>query len=365
MDAKCPHAVDFFLGTTTPAGFRGYFRELGAEGLQLYLLKSGPGCGKSTLMKQLAAGAAGPVQRVHCASDPDSLDGVIFPAQGCAILDATAPHTLEPLAPGADEVVVSLYHTIDPEALRPHREEVKALFAQNAALRGRAARYIASAGSLLLDSRRAEACSTDFEKARRYVKRLCARLLPRKGGAGRQRLRLLSAVTPQGPLYYSETIRALAGRAVIFRDEYGAVSRFLMEQIRAEGLARGYDLIVCPCALHPEDKIDHILIPELGLAFVTDNSWHPAPLPGQQAVRCTRFLDRNNLAGFRTRLRFNARAAQELIQQAAALMASAKSCHDELESYYRAAVDFAAVEQAARDCAAAMGLTARPNEEGR
>ena len=46
-----------------------------------------------------------------------------------------------------------------------------------------------------------------------------------------------------------------------------------------------------------------------------------------QAVRCTRFLDRENLAAYRARLRFNERAAAELLEQASALMAQAKSCH--------------------------------------
>mgnify|MGYP000784129914 CR=1 FL=1 len=116
------------------------------------------GCGKSTLMKRLAIKAeqkGEPIQRIHCASDPDSLDGVVFLGQRAAIVDATAPHVVEPDAPGADEVVVSLYHTIDAEKLHLHTEEVKALFARNAILRSRAARYVASAGSLLLDSRRA------------------------------------------------------------------------------------------------------------------------------------------------------------------------------------------------------------------
>ena len=136
--------------------------------MQLYLIKSGPGCGKSTLMKHIAQAAEQKgerIEKIHCASDPDSLDGVIFPEKRQAILDATAPHTMEPDAPGADEVVVSLYHTIDAAKLSLHREEVKALFARNASLRSRAARYIASAGSLLLDSRRAEACCANFEKA--------------------------------------------------------------------------------------------------------------------------------------------------------------------------------------------------------
>lgn len=354
-------SIDFLLGTTTPAGFKGYFAELGREpNMQLYLIKSGPGCGKSTMMKRLAQLERGPVERIHCSSDPDSLDGVVFGQRSAAILDATAPHTLEPQAPGADEIVVSLYHTLDAAALRGHREEIRDLFQRNRSLRSRAARYIASAGSLLLDSRRAAACSTDFEKLRRYAKRLCARLMPRTGAAGSEKLRFLTAITPKGTLFYRDTVRALADRIIVFRDEYGAASRFLMEQIRAEALARGYTIYTCPCAMHPEDKIDHILVPALGLAFLTDNSWHSAQFPGQQTVRCTRFVDGVNLANYRARLRFNRRAAEELIQQAVALMAQAKACHDELETYYRAAVDFDAVEAVTQRCAQQLGLDAAP-----
>ena len=355
-----PRCVDFFLGTTTPAGFRGYFEPLRREpGMQMVLVKSGPGCGKSTLMKRLAVLAAQqgePVQRIHCASDPDSLDGVILPGRRCAVVDATAPHVVEPDAPGADELVLSLYHTLDDAALHAHRDEICALFDRNAALRARAARYIASAGSLLLDSRRAEACSTDFDQVRRYVKRLCARLLPRTTATATEQLRLLSAVTPKGEVFFAHSAQALADRFFLFRDDCGAVSRLLLELIRAEALARGYSIITCPCAMHPEDKIDHLFLPGLRLGFVTDNRWHPVQLPGAQVVRCTRFVDREHFAASRARLRFNERAAAELLDHAAALMAQAKSCHDELETYYRAAVDFAAVDAAAADCAARLGL---------
>ena len=149
MESSVHPSVDFFLGATTPAGFKGYFAPLRREpGMQLVLLKSGPGCGKSTLMKRLARAAQDkgePIQRIHCASDPDSLDGVVFLRQKRAIIDATAPHVVEPEAPGADERVLSLYHTIDADALHPHKDEVTALFARNQLLRSRAARYVASA----------------------------------------------------------------------------------------------------------------------------------------------------------------------------------------------------------------------------
>ena len=329
--------------------------------MQMLLIKSGPGCGKSTLMKHLAQAAEQQGQRIekiHCASDPDSLDGVIFLDQKRAIIDATAPHVVEPDAPGADELVVSLYHTIDAGKLAPHRDEVKALFARNAALRGRAARYIASAGSLMLDSRRAEACSANFEKVRRYAKRLCTRMLPRLPEPARasEELRLLSAITPKGLVFFHGTVQALADRYVVFRDDYGAVSRLLLELIRAEALARGYHIITCPCAMHPEDKIDHIIIPSLRLAFLTDNRWHPVRLSAAQTVRCSRFVDRENLSARRARLRFNERAAAELLEQACALMAQAKSCHDELETYYRTAVDFAQVDAAAAQCMELFGV---------
>ena len=242
MESSVHPSVDFFLGATTPAGFKGYFAPLRREpGMQLVLLKSGPGCGKSTLMKRLARAAqekGEPIQRIHCASDPDSLDGVVFLRQKRAIIDATAPHVVEPEAPGADERVLSLYHTIDADALHPHKDEVTALFARNQLLRSRAARYVASAGSLLLDSRRAEACSANFEKVRRYVKRLCTRLLPRTEEMGSEELRLLSAITPKGEVFYQGTVQALADRCILFRDDYGAVSRLLLELIRAEALCR-------------------------------------------------------------------------------------------------------------------------------
>ena len=208
----------------------------------------------------------------------------------------------------------------------------------------------------VLDSRRAEACSANFEKVRRYVKRLCTRLLPRTEEMGSEELRLLSAITPKGEVFYQGTVQALADKCILFRDDYGAVSRLLLELIRAEALARGYHIITCPCAMHPEDKIDHIIIPSLRLAFLTDNRWHPVRLSAAQTVRCSRFVDRENLSACRARLRFNERAAAELLEQACALMAQAKSCHDELETYYRTAVDFAQVDAAAAQCMELFGV---------
>ena len=243
MEANYPSSVDFFLGTTTPAGFKGYFQQLRQEpGMQLYLLKSGPGCGKSTLLKQLAQRAPGPVQRIHCASDPDSLDGVVFCDRAAAILDATAPHTLEPLAPGADEVVVSLYHTIDAEALRPHRAEIRALFERNASLRSHAAPFILSPLYFLLLAAIILAAAAAYFIIRKYLRDNRNTALVRGRRANKvavQRFRTAERYMKEQNqhAFYEEMLRALWG---YMSDRFNIpVADLTKESIREELSRRG------------------------------------------------------------------------------------------------------------------------------
>ena len=77
----------FFMGANTPQGFVGFPEELysAGEGWQVFLIKGGPGCGKSTLMRSLAhrmEEVGQETEEIRCSSDPRSLDGVIFRATG-------------------------------------------------------------------------------------------------------------------------------------------------------------------------------------------------------------------------------------------------------------------------------------------
>ena len=89
----------YFLGANSRAGFFSLYDEFPPDGAYLHIIKGGPGTGKSTLLKTIAAAAEArglEVQRVLCSGDPDSLDGVYVPALGSAWADGTAPHVLEP-----------------------------------------------------------------------------------------------------------------------------------------------------------------------------------------------------------------------------------------------------------------------------
>ena len=96
----------YFLGANTGKGFVSLYEEFckPESGNFLYVIKGGPGCGKSTAMKQAAREGLRrqqPMEIIHCSSDPSSLDGVLFPEQGKALYDGTAPHTIDLPFPGA------------------------------------------------------------------------------------------------------------------------------------------------------------------------------------------------------------------------------------------------------------------------
>ena len=91
------------------------------EGLnRIFILKGGPGTGKSSLMKDAGtvwSEKGYDIEFLHCSSDPDSVDGVIITSLQVAIVDGTAPHVIEPKLPGAVEEYINLGEAWDSKAL--------------------------------------------------------------------------------------------------------------------------------------------------------------------------------------------------------------------------------------------------------
>ena len=85
-----------------------------------------------------------------------------------------------------------------------------------------------------------------------------------------------------------------------------------LARAQREAAARGLRTLLCPCALDPE-KAEALLLPEAGIAFVTEE-----PVPGD-ALRT------------------------ETLARALAQLREAKCLHDELEAISRPYVDFTAL----------------------
>ena len=350
MEHSFAAGASFFLGANTPGGFYSLFDELYAprEGWRLWIIKGGPGTGKSTLMKKIAAEAEKRgfyCERIFCSSDPASLDGVIIPSLKVSVADGTAPHVLEPEYPGVSEVLVDLGRFRDDGRLRKNAAEIIRLTDENKQAHAMSTRYLNAAGAAGQDLTGIVSDALDAEKLEAFIGHLAARELgAAAGGEGRLQRRFLSAVTHEGVRTFYETADAICERRIVLHDDIGLAAGAITAGLCAAALENGYHTVQCLCPLAPGRKLDHILLPELGLGVFTSNPRHPFPHENAKHVQCVRFFSKNGLQLHKNRVRFTRRAQNEMLEEAIRWLGKAKALHDALERYYIDAMDFDGME---------------------
>lgn len=120
----------YFLGGNTARGFHSFYNDTIDTLDHVIMLKGGSGTGKSTLMRAVAKEAAArglEYEEWYCSGDPSSLDGVYVKELSSAVVDATAPHLMDPKFPMLKERIVNLAEALDGNVLAPHLKEVEEL----------------------------------------------------------------------------------------------------------------------------------------------------------------------------------------------------------------------------------------------
>ena len=343
--------IEFFLGANSPSGFYSLYDHLlpPEQASGIYILKGGPGCGKSTLMRQVAArcrDAGYAVEQILCSGDPDSLDGVVIPQLRTAIVDGTAPHIVEPKYPGLVEQYVNLGECYDKEGLGDVRQGILTCMNGYKDCYRRAYRCLGAAAEISEDLRAILLTDTLEERLQKRARGILKREV-KKGSdlPGHVKQRFLGAMTPKGAICRFGTVDTLAERIYALSDSYG-LAHPLLAHLLAGATAAGYDVIVCPSPMAP-DRLEHLIVPALSLAFVT--STPAAPYEGQayRRLRLDAMADRELLRRNRPRLRFARKVAAALVEEAGQSLSEAKAMHDDLEALYNPYVDFDRVNQVA------------------
>ncbi len=340
----------YFLGSSAGNGFFSLFNRLTPkiEGQYTYLIKGGPGTGKSSFMKKIADEMEEKnidCERIFCSSDPDSLDGVIFPSLRVCIADATSPHMLDPAYPGATGEIINLGECWDKKKLRENSEKIIELTDENSACHRRCRRFIESAFSIYGDGEKICRDNTDKRRLERYAARIAARYFKRPSSRiGLEKLRLFEAFTPKGCYFMNETVDCMCDKKIVFEDDFGVAASIIIAEIRTYALASGFDVISSPY-IGNERKIRHIIIPEIGLGFFTKDRFCVPDLENAKLVPLRRFYDADGMRNNKAKLNFAKRASKELADEAFAALKTAKSIHDELEKIYVEAMNFDKVEE--------------------
>ncbi len=346
--------IQYFLGANSSRGFYSLYDQLiPTETAQtVYILKGGPGCGKSTLMKTVAQAAQErglSVERILCSGDPASLDAVVLPTLNAALVDGTAPHVVEPKCPGAVEHYVNLGACYDAASLAPLRQQIARNMAAYQSCYPRAYRCLAAAAQLREDARAMLHTPELEEKLSKRAAGILKREVRRgKGHApGRVTQRFLSAVTHKGVMTLYATALAQCSRFYELADSHG-LSHIMLTYLLSGITAAGHDVIVCPDPLAPE-RMEHLLIPALGLAFLTVPPDRSLPAHPYRRIRLDAMHRPELVRQLRPRLRFSAKVYRSLVDEAVQSLAQAKQAHDVLEAIYNPHVNFARVDELAQE----------------
>lgn len=350
--------IRYFLGANSSQGFYSLYDQLidPKQADAIYILKGGPGCGKSTLMRRVALRAeemGEQVEYIHCSGDPDSLDAIVLPTCKTAIVDGTAPHVVEPVYPGAVESYVNLGDCYDRAALREKRGEIMECMTGYKDCYKRAYRCLNAAARIEADTRDGLVTPAFEEKIAKRARGILSREVRGESRGGAQvTQRFLGAISHQGALTYYGTADVQCKRIYMLEDSCG-LAHPLLNHLLSGLTCAGYDVVACPSPMAP-DRLAHLIVPELSLAFLSCAPGVVCPRRPFRRIRMEAMVDAELLRRGKARMRFSRRVAAALTNEAVDCLRKAKAMHDELEALYNPHVDFDRVRHIADELAAGI-----------
>lgn len=334
----------YFLGSSTPAGFVTNIGSLLSDTSNTaYILKGTAGSGKSTLMKKISEAFADSPQEIYrCSADPNSLDAVYIKDKRTLIMDGTAPHCVDPQYPIAVQSIIDLGAYLESARLRADKDAIISMTDEYSGYHRRCRLCLSAVSSVVTDIISAASEAVDREKLSAFTARTSKRLIPKKasGGIGTKISRQLSAITMDGyTTYIPEDCKIY-----LLTDSSIAGSDIFLREISDTIVKKGYDVIVSECLICTERFCEHIIVPELNIAFITSTCLNGIRIDSpKKVINFRRFYSKdvmNARPNIKQRIRFGKKAASELIKEASAALFDAKQLHDKIESFYIDAADF-------------------------
>ena len=342
---KKPHN-SYFAASNGGNGFISYFDQIFENSLfqRVYVLKGGPGTGKSSLMKKAAViceELGHGYEQILCSSDPESLDGIIIDKNGknIAIIDGTAPHVREAMAPGAVDEIINLGSSWDESMLVQKRDSIIRLINEKKHTYTSAYTFLKCA--YVLTSRKQELIRACIDEEK--LKKAIARLLTIKTGdvkTTKIKYKLKNAISVNGPCQsnvyeqsYKETIAVYGAHGSSFA---------VFDEIKKQLTDRVSSLTISPTPLC-KYTLDAIGIEDMGRSFFDSGKEHYDK--DIKAINSERFLNQTKLKEIKPELRMLSRQCEDAMDNAYLMLTKAKDAHFKLEEIYVEAMDFTKKER--------------------
>lgn len=337
-----------FAGNNTAGGFYSCFNYVfdPAELNHIYILKGGPGVGKSSFMKKFAAEMVTKnfsVEYIHCSSDNESLDGIIVPDLKIAFVDGTAPHTIDPVIPGAVDEIINLGAFLNSHQLEKHKHQIIQTNQTKTRLYKSAYRYLEAAGIISEEINSLYDQFIDVKKFSEMCNKAIDKLYCDDISTKTPKIKkmFLESYTANG--YVSHTKAMCQNRRVwaVIGENTNYTSEFL-KKIADEAVKKGYDVELYLRPLTP-DKLQHVYIPELNLMVISSESYVTNGF--EEVFDIHGIMDTDNLRTHISEIENNLHLHEMLIKNALEKLSETKKYHELLEVFYINTMNFNGVDE--------------------
>lgn len=329
----------YFAASNSAQGFVNYYPSVFSRERckRLYVIKGGPGTGKSRFLREVATYAERGGEQVtyyYCSSDPTSLDGVFLEGSAIGLLDGTAPHAYEPTSVGVFEQIVNLGQFWSEKELIKHRGEVEALANQKQKAFASAYSYLRAMGAVDSAVRDQLYGAVDMHKLTQKAERFVS--FCQKEKQPRTEIALCGSIGMQGSVRF-DTYERLVER-VLRVSNYASLGQMYLGEVLRACRTHGVSVRYSPDPVFP-DRIDAIELPENGISLVLAHDGEDFD------VNARRFLNEERFPAVRKQIRAAAGHKKELLGAVVEAFEGVKESHFVLEGIFGAAMDFSAKEE--------------------
>lgn len=329
---------NFFAAANGYEGFRSYFDSVfdPYQYDRIFILKGGPGTGKSSLMKTIAEEATAKgirTEAIFCSSDPASLDGAIF-NERIAIIDGTAPHEREPRLPGAVDEIVNLGDYWNEVTLKNNRTKIEKLCLEKSQNYKSAYDYLGLCKNIDCYIRKKLKTIFNANEANKAIDELLSGISV--DSYPKEAVRLISSFGKSGYKRFS-TLEEQGFTTFNVKGEFEEITYIFINELylRARKL---FDLTRFP-APYSDQSLEALLLKNKGIAFIS-NATVGAEIDTQKFFA----TDKDT----RDELRELEELKKAILKKAQAFFATAFDIHSKLEKIYTESMDFSAL-RAKRD----------------
>lgn len=325
--------LHYFADGNTARGYISLMESNLSGAGRLILVEGGGVCDRSRAIHEIGlkwSQNGHDAEFLHCAMDHGTIDAVIFPGSGVAIVDGASHEA--PIPADAQAVTV---RAGDPFVSQTERDAVQSMSREMQSELKTAYRAFARALAVHDAWERCYIENMDFERADRLSGEIIDSCLGDAVGNGKPAVkhRFLGAATPLGPIDYVPIIIRGLRRRIYLKGRPGTGKSTILKKLAAAAQERGFDTEIYHCGFDPH-SLDMVVVRSMGFAVFDSTAPHEYfPGDGDETIDLyARLIEPGTDERMRERLRDIVSEYRTHIAHGTAALAYARSIRDRTES---------------------------------